>query len=277
LISSFFSAGGFDRLGRSTWRRGDEPSVLSWYPNLSEARFDYVVDLQRQLATLDLAPEIADVDRDRRALVSNFVFGAGTRDPKIVGRRLGELHRALRVITPIGEPRLIEAPDAPERTLRDLLAKSTDPSQTAALEYKVRRVETMAPCPPLATHLIHGDIHPGNLIGERRLFIDFDLSGNFSQLYELIRGLMLYAFDATSNTLDEVWADSFLRAYHDVVSTEEAVDHGVQAYVWMLATSPYGLDGQYLDFGLWRLSLLKWLDGEGQARVEQLLREIVRV
>jgi Ser/Thr protein kinase RdoA (MazF antagonist) len=142
-------------------------------------------------------------------------------------------------------------------------------------------LETLASLPQ---QLIHGDVHPGNVLASRSpgtpgswgiSLIDFDRARYAPPAYEVMRALIYCVRPSGPRSAFEATAGAFLGGYLATrpLSSREIETMAV-LYETVQVLDSYGLDACHgasaaaLGFGEARFSLLYWLCRHGSAVVE---------
>jgi Ser/Thr protein kinase RdoA (MazF antagonist) len=142
-------------------------------------------------------------------------------------------------------------------------------------------LETLASLPQ---QLIHGDVHPGNVLASRSpgtpgnwgiSLIDFDRTRYAPSAYEVMRALIYCVRPSGPRSAFEATAGAFLGGYLTArpLSSREIETMAV-LYETVQVLDAYGLDACHgasaaaLGFGEARFSLLYWLRRHGSAVVE---------
>lgn len=124
----------------------------------------------------------------------------------------------------------------------------------------------------LDRHVIHGDVHPGNILltGTRPMFVDFDLARSAPPAYELMRALIYCTHPAGPPEAYRDRVSAFLSGY---LTARPLTDHQIATMVELYRTvqilDPYGLHAcenireALVGFGHARFALLYWLTRHG--------------
>jgi Ser/Thr protein kinase RdoA (MazF antagonist) len=124
----------------------------------------------------------------------------------------------------------------------------------------------------LDRQVIHGDVHPGNILltGTRLVFVDFDLARSAPPAYELLRTLIYCIHPAGPPEAYRDRATAFLSGY---LTVRPLTDHQIATMVELYRTvqilDPYGLPAcenaqeSLVGFGHARFALLYWLTCHG--------------
>lgn len=196
-----------------------------------------------------------------------------------LGHALGRLHQQLREV-PAGDlrPWHLPGPAALREALRTHdRSGCRHPVARRVLQVKLAyaqaipaRVRTRLN--GLDRQVIHGDIHPGNILltNATPVFIDFDLARAAPPAYELMRALIYCTHPAGSPEVYRDRVTAFLRGYLTARPlTDLEIATMVELYRAVQILDPYGLHAcenareTLLCFGHARFALLYWLTRHG--------------
>ncbi|MGH3604661.1 MAG: phosphotransferase enzyme family protein [Pseudonocardiaceae bacterium] len=196
-----------------------------------------------------------------------------------LGHALGRLHQRLREVpadglrpwqlpgpAAIGDAlRAHDRPDCPHLAARRVLQVKLTYAQAITPETRTR-------LNGLDQQVIHGDVHPGNILltGERPVFIDFDLARSAPPGYELIRALIYCTHPAGPPEAYRDRVSAFLSGYFSARPlTDPQIATMVELYRAVQILDPYGLHTcenareTLMGFGHARFGLLYWLTRHG--------------
>lgn len=204
-----------------------------------------------------------------------------------LGHALGQLHQQLREV-PTGSPRSwqLSDPGAVREALR--VHDRSDCRHLAArrvLQVKLAHAqaipaETRTRLDGLDQQVIHGDVHPGNILltGARPVFVDFDLARSAPPAYELMRALIYCTHPAGPPEAYQDRVTAFLHGYLTARPlTESQIATMIELYRAVQILDSYGLhvcanaQETLMGFGHARVALLYWLTRHG-ANVTTLAR-----
>ena len=133
----------------------------------------------------------------------------------------------------------------------------------------------------LKKQVVHGDFYLDNLINkDKKLIItDLDQVCVFYKMYEVIRGMMMIAFDEGKTDTENIKKIiSFLKGYQEE-NILENMDMSINLYLYTLANSLYCLqENDYMDFhkkkfAFTRYNMLKWLYENKEIIIKNIERE----
>lgn len=196
-----------------------------------------------------------------------------------LGRLLGRLHHRLRETPADGLPGWrLPATSA----LRAALAAHNSsgcahPAARRVLRAKLARAHAipsrvLAHLNGLDRQVIHGDVHPGNILltGTGPVLVDFDLARSAPPAYELMRALIYCTHPVGSPEAHRDRVSAFLHGYLTARPlTHEEIDAMVAVYQVVQIFDPYGLHTcqdaapALVAFGHARFALLYWLARHG--------------
>jgi Ser/Thr protein kinase RdoA (MazF antagonist) len=211
-----------------------------------------------------------------------------------LGLTLGRLHRALAGVTPPAiQPRFAFGADpvAALRAAYDAHDRPECPHTLVrqALTVKLRRARALDGAmlddfARLRQQVIHGDVHPGNIIFQRApacgaVLIDFDLARYAPPAYELVRALIYCVQPAGPPSAFTPRIAAFLDGYLDACPLS-ARELGTMAALFetVQILDAHGLDTCHeapdwlLQFGQARFALLYWLREYGPLLTTLALR-----
>lgn len=284
----------------STWHvtTSQAELVLHALPNhLRLERAQLVAAAQSQAAAAGLAPELLTtkqgaplaVDHGQSYTLSRYITGGRAlriaHDPtsaRRLGTALGRLHTALADLQPPGPAGTGWHLPGTE-PLRQALASHrrpgcTHPATVRYLETKIRWAANLsladrAWLDALPCQVIHGDIHPGNVLacdGQVGAFVDFDQARSFPRIYELTRALIYCTHPAGPPASYAPRVAAFLYGYQIIYPlTANETAALVRLFQAVQTLDPYGLhpcdgvDPALLRFGHARFALLYWLRSNG--------------
>ncbi len=267
-------------------------------PNTSLRRAQLVAAAQQCVARAGLAPPVipdrcgqpvAETDDGIRMLTGYAEGSCGLHpfpDPqqcRDLGGLLGQVHHALRAVAHV--PTDVADPLRPGSVgaLDAALAVHNHPgcrhpAARRALRAKLELARALTGeqlDQPVRSpvQLVHGDIHPGNLVtvgGQVRAFVDFERVRLAPAGYELVRALLYCVSPAGPRAVSTPRVEAFLGAYlHAAPLDKEQLDNMVTLYRTVQVLDPHGLDRcedaepWRLRFGHARFALLCWLDRNG--------------
>jgi Ser/Thr protein kinase RdoA (MazF antagonist) len=209
-----------------------------------------------------------------------------------LGDALGRLHQQLREVPANGlRPWRLPGLDA----LREALQAHEPPDCPHPITRRVLRAK-LAYAQAIPAHVrarlncmdsqvIHGDIHPGNIVltGTRPVFVDFDLARSAPPAYEVMRALIYCTHPAGPHDVYRDRVAAFLRGYLTARPlTKTEISGMVELYRIVQILDPYGLHAcgdvpeNLLRFGHARFALLYWLTRHG-AGITALTHQIRRL
>ena len=133
----------------------------------------------------------------------------------------------------------------------------------------------------LKKQIVHGDFYLDNLINKdnKLIITDLDQVCVFYKMYEVIRGMMMIAFDEEKTDTENIKKIiSFLKGYQEENILED-MDMSINLYLYTLANSLYCLqENDYMDFhkkkfAFTRYNMLKWLYENKEIIIKNIERE----
>jgi Ser/Thr protein kinase RdoA (MazF antagonist) len=196
-----------------------------------------------------------------------------------LGHTLGHLHQQLRQVPAAGlRPWHLAGTDALREALRAHdRTGCRHPAARRVLQVKLAHAQAIPTSlrdrlNALDRQVIHGDVHPGNILltGTSAMFVDFDLARSAPPAYELIRTLIYCTHPAGGPDAHRERVTAFLSGY---LTTRPLTDLEIATMVELYRTvqilDPYGLHAcedtreGLLGFGHARFALLYWLTRHG--------------
>lgn len=133
----------------------------------------------------------------------------------------------------------------------------------------------------LTQQLVHGDFYLDNIIIENNIIkiTDLDQVCVFYKMYEVIRGMMMIAFDENLNDFDNIdRIKTFISGYQKENNIED-LNASIDLYLYTLANSLYCLqindwkDENKKKFANTRYNMLKWLYNNKTILIKNIERE----
>lgn len=274
--------------------------------DISPTRIEFINYIQSMLR--DFCPQIIK-NRNRKTytVVDNikyvayeFVEGENLKkgdltsnELKEIGKFMGKLHKNLNKIhipdnfteknsLKIGENNLKKM-----KTLLEQYKITNSQDYVKIIEYKMLILEGISDenikraKNELSKQIVHGDFYLDNIIKkENKLIItDLDQVCVFYKMYEVIRGMMMIAYDEEkTNATNMKRATSFLNGYQEENNIED-MKMSINLYLYTLANSLYCLDVKdskdFLKkkFAITRYNMLKWLYENKDELIKNIERE----
>lgn len=274
--------------------------------NISSARIEFINYIQDMIR--DFCPQIVK-NRNKKAYtdIDNIIYVAyefvdgeilkkgdlNSEELMEIGKFMGKLHKNMKKISipdkfteksslKIGENNL----EKMKRMLKQYRITGNQ-EYVEIIKYKMLMLEKISDDDiqraknELSKQIVHGDFYLDNIIKkENKLIItDLDQVCVFYKMYEVIRGMMMIAYDEEKTNIANIKrVISFLNGYQRENNIED-IKMSINLYLYTLANSLYCLDikdsKDYYKkkFAITRYNMLKWLYENKEEIIKNIERE----
>lgn len=279
---------------------------LKEFKDISYDRIEFVNYIQERLK--EFSPKIIKSRENKMIVIENNsvyvaykLINGDTINKKdildneiyAIGKFLGRLHKNMREINisdkltertsiKIGENNLKEM-----LTLLEVYENEKKLEYVEIIRYKMELIRQIPKIKieqikkQLTKQIVHGDFYLDNIIVAKNKLtvVDLDNTCVFYKMYEVIRGMMMIAFDEDEENNKNIKKTiNFLKGYKEE-NILENMEMSIDLYEYILANSLYCLniddynDTEKKKFALNRYHMLKWLDENKRILINNLERE----